>query len=212
LNKILLLEDDHILLETVEELLELHNYQVDIAQNGDEVLNFTFNNNYALYIFDINVPKINGFKLIELLRKADDFTPVIYISALTDIKSITTGFSLGAVDYLKKPFHPQELILRVKNILDKKQSIEYQGIQFQNNRIFKDENEIILTKLQHNIFALLIQNIGQVVKNNEFYEVIGNNSNNALRFHINRLRKILEIDIKNIRGVGYILEKTSSLN
>jgi DNA-binding response OmpR family regulator len=212
LNKILLLEDDHILLETVEELLELHNYQVDIAQNGDEVLNFTFNNNYALYIFDINVPKINGFKLIELLREADDFTPVIYISALTDIKSITTGFSLGAVDYLKKPFHPQELILRVKNILDKKQSIEYQNIQFQNNRIFKDENEIILTKLQHNIFALLIQNIGRVVKNNEFYEVIGNDSNNALRFHINRLRKILEIDIKNIRGVGYILEKTSSLN
>ena len=212
MNKILLLEDDHILLETVEELLELHNYQVDIAQNGDEVLNFTFNNNYALYIFDINVPKINGFKLIELLREADDFTPVIYISALTDIKSITTGFSLGAVDYLKKPFHPQELILRVKNILDKKQSIEYQNIQFQNNRIFKDENEIILTKLQHNIFALLIQNIGRVVKNNEFYEVIGNDSNNALRFHINRLRKILEIDIKNIRGVGYILEKTSSLN
>ena len=96
--------------------------------------------------------------------------------------------------------------------MNQKKSIEYQGIHFQNNRIFKDENEIILTKLQHNIFALLIQNIGRVVKNSEFYEVIGNNSNNALRFHINNLRKILEIDIKNIRGVGYILEKTSSLN
>jgi DNA-binding response OmpR family regulator len=212
LNKILLLEDDHILLETVEELLEIHDYKVDIAQNGDEVLDLTFNNNYALYIFDINVPKINGFKLIELLRKADDFTPVIYISALTDIKSITTGFSLGAVDYLKKPFHPQELILRVKNILNQKKNIEYKNIQFQNNRIFKNGNEIILTNIQHNIFVLLIQNIGRVVKNNEFYEVLGNDSNNALRFHINRLRKILEIDIKNIRGVGYILEKTSSLN
>jgi len=212
LNKILLLEDDHILLETVEELLEIHDYRVDIAQNGDEVLDLTFNNNYALYIFDINVPKINGFKLIELLRKADDFTPVIYISALTDIKSITTGFSLGAVDYLKKPFHPQELILRVKNILNQKKNIEYKNIQFQNNRIFKNGNEIILTNIQHNIFVLLIQNIGRVVKNNEFYEVLGNDSNNALRFHINRLRKILEIDIKNIRGVGYILEKTSSLN
>ncbi len=212
MNKILLLEDDHILLETVEELLEIHDYKVDIAQNGDEVLDLTFNNNYALYIFDINVPKINGFKLIELLRKADDFTPVIYISALTDIKSITTGFSLGAVDYLKKPFHPQELILRVKNILNQKKNIEYKNIQFQNNRIFKNGNEIILTNIQHNIFVLLIQNIGRVVKNNEFYEVLGNDSNNALRFHINRLRKILEIDIKNIRGVGYILEKTSSLN
>ena len=212
MNKILLLEDDHILLETVEELLEIHDYKVDIAQNGDEVLDLTFNNNYALYIFDINVPKINGFKLIELLRKADDFTPVIYISALTDIKSITTGFSLGAVDYLKKPFHPQELILRVKNILNQKKNIEYKNIQFQNNSIFKNGNEIILTNIQHNIFVLLIQNIGRVVKNNEFYEVLGNDSNNALRFHINRLRKILEIDIKNIRGVGYILEKTSSLN
>ena len=206
------MEDDHILLETVEELLELHNYQIDIAQNGDEVLDLTFNENYALYIFDINVPKINGFKLIELLRKADDFTPVIYISALIDIKSITTGFSLGAVDYLKKPFHPQELILRVKNILNQKKSIEYQNIQFQNNRVFKNENEIILTKIQHNIFVLLIQNIGRVVKNSEFYEIIGHYSNNALRFHINRLRKILEIDIKNIRGIGYILEKTSSLD
>ena len=212
MNKILLLEDDHILLETVEELLEIHDYKVDIAQNGDEVLDLTFNNNYALYIFDINVPKINGFKLIELLRKADDFTPVIYISALTDIKSITTGFSLGAVDYLKKPFHPEELILRVKNILNQKKNIEYKNIQFQNNRNFKNGSEIILTNIQHNIFVLLIQNIGRVVKNNEFYEVLGNDSNNALRFHINRLRKILEIDIKNIRGVGYILEKTSSLN
>jgi len=204
--KILILEDDEILLETIQELLEDNGYLVDIAINGDEVLDLTFENKYSLYIFDVNVPKMNGFELLEELRKAEDNTPVIYITALVDINSISQGFHLGASDYLKKPFHPNELILRVENLLDIPKIIKYQNLEIKQNHIFKDNKEIFLTEIQSKIFSELVENIGQVVKTETLYNLIENSSNSALRFHINKLRNILEIEIKNIRGIGYILE------
>ena len=204
--KILILEDDEILLETIQELLEDNGYLVDIAINGDEVLDLTFENKYSLYIFDVNVPKMNGFELLEELRKAEDNTPVIYITALVDINSISQGFHLGASDYLKKPFHPNELILRVENLLDIPKIIKYQNLEIKQNHIFKDNKEIFLTEIQSKIFSELVENIGQVVETETLYNLIENSSNSALRFHINKLRNILEIEIKNIRGIGYILE------
>jgi len=203
--KILILEDDEILLETIQELLEDKGYIVDIAIDGDEVLNLTFENKYSLYIFDVNVPKINGFELLKELRKAEDNTPVIYITALVDINSISQGFNLGASDYLKKPFHPNELILRVEHLLDIPKVLKYQNLEIQKNHIFKNGEEIFLTDIQSKIFTELIENIGNVVETDSLYNIIENSSNSALRFHINKLRNILGIEIKNIRGVGYFL-------
>jgi DNA-binding response OmpR family regulator len=76
---------------------------------------------YDLYLFDINVPDMNGFDLLEQLRNAEDLTPTIFISALSDIASITKGFALGADDYLKKPFYPEELLVRVEAKFAKRQ-------------------------------------------------------------------------------------------
>jgi DNA-binding response OmpR family regulator len=101
--KLLLLEDDYTLGETLEEMLLEAGYQTDWVQNGEEVLEATFKNRYDLYIFDINVPKINGFDLLQELREADDNTPAIYISAMTDIVAISKGFSVGAQDYIVPP-------------------------------------------------------------------------------------------------------------
>jgi len=208
--KILILEDDEILLETIQELLEDKGYNVDVAINGDEVLNLTFENTYALYIFDVNVPKMNGFELLKELRKAEDNTPVIYMTALVDIQSISQGFHLGASDYLKKPFHPNELILRVEHLLDIPKLLIYQNLEIQQNHILKNNKEIFLTDIQSKIFMELIENLGKVVEAETFYNIIDNHSNSALRFHINKLRNILDIDITNVRGVGYLLEKSGS--
>jgi len=109
-QKILLLEDDRALGETLEELLREDGYDVDWVIDGAEAADKTFEQKYDLYIFDINVPEIDGFDLLESLRNAKDDTPTIFISALVDIKTIAKGFELGADDYIKKPFFPRGVV------------------------------------------------------------------------------------------------------
>jgi len=106
--KILLLEDDAILAESIKEYLEIEDYCVDISSSGEDVFDKTFEIKYDLYILDINVPGTNGFDTLRALRESDDTTPAIYISALTDIDSIHQGFDIGAIDYIKKPFDPED--------------------------------------------------------------------------------------------------------
>ena len=113
--KILLLEDDKILCESLKELLESEGFRVDAAHRGTEVFDLTFSNRYDLYILDINVPDTDGFDVLSELRNAGDSTPTIYITAMTDINSISKGFSIGAEDYIKKPFDPEELVIRIKS-------------------------------------------------------------------------------------------------
>ncbi len=105
-SKILLLEDDVLLAETIQELLESQDYSITLVTTGNEAVDITYDNSFDLYIFDINVPDINGLDLLESLRAADDTTPAIFISALVDINSISKAFEIGADDYIKKPFFP----------------------------------------------------------------------------------------------------------
>jgi len=114
-SSILLMEDDRLLGETISELLTDDGYEVEWVKDGHSAAESTYDNSYSLYIFDINVPEINGFELLEDLRSASDNTPTIFISALVDLNSITKGFELGADDYIKKPFFPEELLIRVKS-------------------------------------------------------------------------------------------------
>src|SRR3990167_6939665 len=108
-KRILLLEDDLVLGQTLVELLVSEGYSVTLAKGGDEAVDATYENRFDLYIFDINVPDINGLELLKSLRDADDKTPTVFISALVDLGSISKAFEVGAEDYIKKPFFPQEL-------------------------------------------------------------------------------------------------------
>ena len=100
-KKILLLEDDRLLAETLEELLLESGYDVSLVCSGDKAADVSYEQKFDLYIFDINVPEINGIDLLEALRSSDDKTPAIFISALVDLNSITRGFEVGADDYIK---------------------------------------------------------------------------------------------------------------
>ena len=111
--KLLLLEDDHILSETLELFLTKEGYDVDTALSIEEAESLTFDNTYDLYLLDINLPQGNGIDLLKSLRYAEDRTPTIFITALTDMNSMSEGFKLGAIDYIKKPFDPQELLIRI---------------------------------------------------------------------------------------------------
>jgi len=206
LNKILLLEDDPSLAKGLIKYLKFNNYSIDWAKNGDEAMDLTYQNRYNLYLFDINVPAISGIDLLKLLRDANDLTPTIIISAMVDIDSITKGFIAGADDYIKKPFDPDELLIRIKSktkMLQDSISFRDYRLNLTDKRVYYKEEEIYLGRLQQEIFTTLIKNYPNPVVYDELILLLDRQNENALRVNIAKLKKVLNINIKNIRGVGY---------
>lgn len=208
--KILLLEDDTILAQTMVQILEQENYDVTLAIDGEEVLEYTYENRFDLYLFDINVPLLNGKDLLNLLREAEDNTPTFFITALIDTKSVLEGFNCGCDDYIKKPFDIDELLARVKATLKRKNpTLIYKDISFDllENRVLKGNEELALGNVEKDIFSLLIRNIGMTVSKSSFFDYMNKPSEAGLRVLISKLKKVLEIDIINTKGIGYKLEK-----
>ena len=112
--KILLLEDELMLQSSICEYLETMKYKVNCFSDGKIAQEDLNKQDYDLLILDINVPNIDGLTLMNNLTKKDDFTPTIFISADININTISKAFDLGAIDYLKKPFHLKELGLRIE--------------------------------------------------------------------------------------------------
>jgi DNA-binding response OmpR family regulator len=208
--KILLLEDDQILCESLKEFLELEGYEVHVAHRGPEVYDLTFTQKYDLYILDVNVPEINGFDVLSSLKDAGDETPAIYITALTDINSISKGFAIGAEDYIKKPFDPEELVIRIKRKYQKDdeviclKDIVYNPV----TRVLQKEGQTIgLGEVQKNLFHTLITAQNKVVDSYTLMDFLEQPTPNALRVNLAKLKNKLGIEIKNIRGQGYMIEK-----
>ena len=207
--KILLLEDDKILCDSLKDFLELEGYSVDTAHRGPEVFELTFTEKYDLYILDVNVPDIDGFDVLRSLKEAGDETPAIYITALTDINSISKGFEIGAEDYIKKPFDPEELIVRIKSKYKQEDmTIYYNDISYDpvNKTIKKTSKLISLGEVQFNIFHALITQQNKIVDSFILMDFLEHPSANALRVNIAKLKNKLDINIRNIRGQGYMIE------
>ena len=206
---ILLLEDDKILCDSLKEFLELEGYCVDVAHRGSEVFDLTFDKKYDLYILDVNVPEINGFDVLSSLREADDRTPAIYITALTDISSISKGFAIGAEDYIKKPFDPEELVIRIKSKYQHEDELFYHKDICYNPTtkvIQKGSQTIGLGEVQKNIFHALMVHQNKIVDSYTLMDFLEQPSANALRVNLAKIKNKLGIEIKNIRGQGYMIE------
>lgn len=207
--KILLLEDDFILGETISEMLIEAQYSVDWVKNGEEAAKATYDTRYDLYIFDINVPKINGFELLESLREADDLTPALFISAMTDIVAIAKGFAVGADDYIKKPFFPEELLVRVGAKFAKIQNIiSFGDISYcpKKQEVRRDGKLLSMGDVQLPLLSIFISNIGRTLSKDSLFDLMEHPSDAALRVAINKLKHTTGWEIHNIRGVGYRIE------
>jgi DNA-binding response OmpR family regulator len=212
--KILLLEDDAILSETLVELLEDENFKVTHVEDGEMALDATFIKQFDLLLLDVNVPFLNGFELLKSLRESGDITPAIFITALTDIASLSKGFDVGADDYIKKPFAFDELLIRINALLKKSYHTYAKEIKIDNfsffiekNELYHDENFMPLPPYELKITRLLFQNLNKTLQKEEIFEYLneGNEmSEGALRVHINKLRKI-GLPITTIKGIGYRL-------
>jgi len=205
--KLLLLEDDQILSETLQHFLLREGYEVDVALSEEEAEELTFANRYDLYLFDINLPSGNGLDFLKALRHAEDETPTIFITALTDLNSMAEGFALNAIDYIKKPFDPEELLIRLKAKF-RDDVLYYDNIQYDpKNNVLRQEGEVVhMGKVPYRVFIKLLLNVGNVVAQDVLFECLEQPSGNALRVAITKIKHKLDIEIINIRGQGYMLE------
>ena len=202
----LLLEDDPNLSKTLIKYLKYNGYEVDWAKNGEEAMDLSYENRYKLYLFDINVPLLSGVDLLTELRQANDFTPTIIISALIDIASVTKGFVAGADDYLKKPFDPEELLIRIQaKTIRLQPTIKFKEFEINNQtqEISYKKEPLYLGNVQKNLLISLIKHHPNPVTKDELMLLLDKPTNLALRVNIAKLKKNLNIEIKSIRGVGY---------
>ena len=213
--KILLLEDDKTLAETLVELLKDEGYEVSWVRDGDSAIDITFDKVFDLMLLDINVPGIDGFDILESLREASIKTPAIFISALNDITSLAKGFEVGANDYLKKPFDFDELIIRIEALIRQSHSslkniINLKEFTFNISKgeLYKDEKYVQLTDYEQKLVNMFFKYLGTTIsKDDMLYEISEGEeaSEGALRVRINKLRKI-GLPIHTVKSVGYRLE------
>ena len=206
MTSILLLEDDPNLATSLLKYLKRQAYEVTWVKNGEEALDASYDNPYDLYLFDINVPLLNGIDLLQSLREAGDTTPTIIISALIDITSMSRGFRAGADDYVKKPFDIEELLVRIQaktsSHLDEIHYREF-TLLVQEQQIYYRSQALDLSLIQKRIFVSLLQNYPNPVTKEEMLLLLDKPTDLALRVHISKLKKKLDIELVNIRGVGY---------
>ena len=216
MKKILLLEDDEILHETLVELLEAENFEVVHAKDGREALDATFVSGFDVMLLDVNVPFIDGFELLKELREAGNKTPAIFLTALTDIASLSHGFEIGADDYIKKPFDFDELLIRIRALLKNRYSSGSSKIKIANftfdiesEEVYKDGKFLKLTPYEAIISKVLFQNSNKTISKYALLDLLNEGhemSEGALRVHINSLRK-MGLPIMTIRGIGYRFEE-----
>lgn len=219
--KILLLEDELMLNSTITEYLKGIGHMVDSFFDGKDVLD-NIENRYDLLILDVNVPTIDGFGVLDELNSRKIHIPTIFISAQSDIEDITKAYSLGAREYLKKPFHLEELGIKI-NLILKKEQRDTNHIKFSENYSYSKDKQVLyfdaepqnLTKKQLEIIHILALNINMIVDFEQFRIDVWdseNIDNPTIRAEISRLKKSLKEDfIKNIRGLGYKIDRYYSI-
>ncbi|MFK2823458.1 response regulator transcription factor [Arcobacter sp. YIC-80] len=215
--KILLLEDELMLNNAICEYLKNIGHMVENFTDGQDAID-NIDSSFDLLILDINVPSKDGFTILEDLNKKKIFIPTIFISALIDIEDISKAYELGAREYLKKPFHLEELGIKINLILKKEQN-NTSHIRFSENYSYSKDKQTLyfsgepqsLTKKQLEIIHILALNINMIVDFERFRIDIwdGENIDNpTIRAEISRLKKALKEDfIKNIRGLGYKIDR-----
>ena len=214
-TKILLLEDDTLLAETIVDLLEDENFEVTHIPNGQLFLDKTYENKFDLYLLDINVPLIDGITCLKELRDSDDITPAIFLTSHKDKEVLQRSFLSGGDDYIKKPFDNDELILRINALLRRNKSNAIECVNLLchdevHKRILYNKEELDLSKKEYQLLFLLMSHVNAPVPKeliiDELWPSSESGSDGAIRVYINRIKQLLpNMSIENIRGIGYRL-------
>ncbi|PSV13619.1 response regulator transcription factor [Photobacterium leiognathi] len=217
--KILIVDDNYQIVETISDYLELENNIVDCAYHGEGALKLIEDNHYDVIIMDIMMPKIDGISAVEKIR-ADLLcgTPILFLSAKDTLDDKIAAFKAGGDDYLLKPFAMEELCLRIQALANRGQRQDIGILSFadihinnQTDEVRRDDQVIKLSRIQLKILKLLIRQAPNIVTRQQIMETIwGDESpcSDALRSHIYGLRNAIdkgfsESRLETIHGQGY---------
>jgi len=222
--KILIIEDEYSLADAISETLQKEKFGVNIITNGEDGENEALTNIYDLILLDVMLPKKDGFEILKNLRKEKINTPLIMLTAKSEISDKLNGLENGADDYITKPFHTRELVARVKVILKRKTNIqdtnvlEYSDLKLDLSigKMSANDTEIAINGKELDLLEILLLNKNQIV-NREILanKIWGYNSEaeyNNVEVYVSFLRKKLKllkskVKIKAVRGIGYKLEE-----
>ena len=222
--KILIIEDEYSLADAVAETLKKEKFNVTIKTNGEDGEDEALTDNYDLILLDVMLPKKNGFDVLRNLRQFKIKTPIIMLTAKSEIEDKLNGLEHGADDYITKPFSTRELLARIKIILrrvndiDNTDYIEFGDLilDLKNAKLKCKENEIQISGKEIELIEQLLINKSQVTsKENIIQRIWGYESEteyNNVEVYITFLRRKLNllqssVKIKAVRGLGYKLEE-----
>lgn len=220
-TRILLAEDELALGTIVKESLETRGFDVLYAMDGEDAKQQYLNNKPELLVLDVMMPRKDGFSLVKEIRKMDDRIPIIFLTAKSRTEDVVEGFGYGANDYLKKPFSMEELIVRIKALLDRKPGksasedvqIGRYTFNFSKQLLTFDSSEIMLTHREAQLLNELYRHKNELTERTLILNTLWGNDDffnaRSMDVFITKLRKKLaldtEIQILNVRGFGYKL-------
>ena len=225
-KKVLLVDDEENIVDVCSRYLVREGFDVSTASNGIEAIKRYHSFNPDIVILDIMMPEMDGWQVAEKIREDHD-TPIIMLTALGQEKDRIYGLTIGADDYVTKPFSPRELLLRVKNVLRRTYSaateeqqdvLKWKDLQIDRNKrtVVSHGFEVEMTVKEFELLSLLAQHPSQVFSKSQLietlwgYEYMGDA--NTINVHIRRLREKIEKDpseprwIKTVWGIGYKFE------
>ena len=220
--KLLFAEDEIAMAEAVADILTYHNYYVDTVDNGLDALAYALAEHYDGIILDIMMPGKDGLTVLKELRQQGVNTPVLLLTAKSEVADRIAGLNLGADDYLPKPFVMEELLARVRAMLRRREEYTPDVLQCGNlalssidKTLSGPDNSFILSKLEYQLMELLMLNQGQYFSSEKILERVWGYETDAelgvVWVYISYLRKKMaalkaSAEIKSRRGVGYTLE------
>ena len=224
--RILIVDDDHYLLDQLRQTLKSQRYDVETATNGEEALDKIFEGPFDLVVLDIMMPKIDGLAVLGQVRKASVGTPVLLLTAKGDVADRVKGLDLGADDYLAKPFSMDELLARMRVLL--RRSGGHSGSLLQvrdlaldtaSRKVTRGGTPIDLTPKEFSILEFLLHNKNRVISRFSLAEHVWGDDfdpfsmSNFMDVHVRNLRLKIEDSgenriIRSVRGVGYIIRDT----
>ena len=217
--RILVVEDEPGISSFLKQGLEEESYSVDVAENGVKGLELALTGNYDLLLLDWMLPLKSGVQVCRDFRKQFSDTPVIFLTAKDTVEETITGLQSGANDYIKKPFHFEELLerirvqLRTRGGTEEKYTLGPITLFTGRHQVYKDEEEIQLTQKEFALLEYLMKNKNQVCRRTQIIEDVWDihfdYNTGVIDVFMNSLRKKLHFNtnedhIQTIRGVGYI--------
>lgn len=222
--RILLAEDEKELSNALVVILKHNNYSVDAVYDGADALDYGMTENYDVIILDIMMPKKNGLEVLDKLRTQGVHTPILLLTAKSEIEDRIRGLDKGADDYMTKPFAMGELMARVRAMTRRKSEFTPNLIELGNIQLNKDSYELSnnkatlrLSNKEFQMLEMMMSNPKRLISTDQFMERIwgydAETEINVVWVYISYLRKKLEsleanVKIKAVRGVGYTLEES----